>query len=52
MPDDRERTQQSQAMAWAGIHEETEKGGDLAWWFSGGMSLLVWTGLAVLLTSA
>ena len=52
MSDDSRNAQVDFASYAAGGSREEETLGEVAWWVSGGMSLLAWTGIALLLTSA
>jgi hypothetical protein len=43
------------SVRWAGaidLDSDAEMFGSLGWWLTGGASLLLWTGIALLLTSA
>lgn len=52
MSDDSMNAQVDSASSAAGGSREDETIGEVAWWLSGGVSLLAWTGIALLLTAA
>jgi hypothetical protein len=51
MPNDND-TNLSLSWSRAGVADVDDAFDSLGWWLTGGVSLLVWTGLALLLTSA
>jgi hypothetical protein len=56
MPNDKSMSRDAgSALSWGSGAASMEEGdvlGTVAWWLSGGASLLLWTGIALLLTSA
>jgi hypothetical protein len=54
MPNDTDTANLSLGWARVGFADAAEEGAfdGVGWWLTGGVSLLLWTGLALLLTSA
>lgn len=51
MPDDSSNAQVDFASHASRASSEGEAIGEVAWWLTGGVSLLAWTGIALLLTA-